>query len=262
MRALRALSVLLMAALVAAGAQLCLAQQASGGRDWRAADEEIFELVNEARSQAGASQLRWDPALAAAALEHCRRMVAEGAISHQYRGEPELSERVERAGAHFSVVEENVATGPSPVALHDEWMNSPGHRANLLSSQVDRVGIAVIVARGTLYGVEDFSRAVESLSPEQVEDRVSALLESRGVAVLADRDLARAACALDSGIPAGVGSQRPGFVARWQSGSLDQLPDALLTMLARRQYRSAAVGSCAPRDVASFSAYRLAVLLY
>ena len=189
-------------------------------------------------------------------------MVAEVQIAHRYDREPELAERVERAGARFSLVEENIATGPTPSALHEEWMNSPGHRANLLNPQVNRVGIAVIAASGTLYAVEDFSRAVESLSPDQVENRVAALLASRGLAVVADRDLARSACALDSGIPAGDGSQRPGFVARGQSGSLDQLPDALLTVLARKQYRSAAVGSCAPRDAASFSAYRLAVLLY
>ena len=262
MRSPSIFAVLLVAGLAAAGAQSRYVPQSRGGADWRAADEEIFELANEARAQAGAGQLKWDPVLAAAALEHCRRMVAAGAISHQFNGEPELTQRAEQAGAHFSVVEENVATGPSPVGLHDEWMNSPGHRANLLSPQVDRVGIAVIVSGRTLYGVEDFSHAVESLSPEQIERRVAALIRPSGVAVLTDTSSARAACAMDSGVPAGSDGRQPQFIMRWQSGDLEQLPDALLKRLGTGRYRTAAVGSCAAQDAGSFSAYRLAVLLY
>jgi uncharacterized protein YkwD len=52
--------------------------------------------------------------LAAAARRHCLRMAAEGPISHRYEGEPDLSERAAQAGAHFSLIEENVAVGPDP----------------------------------------------------------------------------------------------------------------------------------------------------
>ena len=58
----------------------------------QAAAEQIFALANQARAQAGVGRLDWDPALADAALQHCLRMAAEGPISHQYNGEPDLSD--------------------------------------------------------------------------------------------------------------------------------------------------------------------------
>jgi uncharacterized protein YkwD len=224
---------------------------------------QIFALANQARAQVGVGRLDWDPALADAALQHCLRMAAEGPISHQYNGEPDLSTRTAQAGAHYSVIEENVAMGPSADAIHEEWMHSPGHRANLLSSDVDRVGVAVVAARGELYAVADYSRAVEQLSAPQVEAKVAALLRTSGVAILRDPSVARAACATDEGMPRSEGGPMARFVMRWQDADLTQLPQALAERLASGKYRQAAVGSC-PAQVAggSFTAYRVAVLLY
>lgn len=229
----------------------------------QAASEQIFALANQARAEAGVGRLQWDPALAAAALAHCRRMAAEGPIAHRYGGEPSLSDRAARAGAHFSVIEENVAVGPSAGAIHEEWMQSPGHRSNLLSPEVDRVGVAVVAARGTLYAVADYSRVVEKLSGLQVEERIAALIRVRGVAILRDATAARAACATDEGMPRSAGEATPRFVMRWQDSDLTRLPEGLVKRLESGQYRQAAVGSC-PAQVAegAFTAYRVAVLLY
>jgi len=241
-----------------------LAQGQNGGApDQRGEAEQIFALANQARVQAGAGRLEWDPSLAAAALEHCRRMALEGPIAHRYGGEQDLSARAARAGAHFSVIEENVAIGPSAEAIHDEWMHSPGHRSNLLSPEVNRVGVAVVAAHGVLYAVADYSRAVESLSASQVEARVAALIRPSGIQVRADSRLARAACATESGIPHTANGAEPRFVMRWQAGDLTELPQQLLERLGSGRYREAAVGSCAAQRVEGpFSAYRVAVLLY
>ncbi|MGD1107100.1 MAG: CAP domain-containing protein [Terracidiphilus sp.] len=252
----------LLAALPALVAAQIAAQGSQDGRGNLAAEaEEIRAMANEARAQAGVGRLEWDQALAAAALQHCQRMAAEGPISHQYRGELDLSARAAQAGAHFSVIEENVAIGPSADRIHEEWMQSPGHRANLLSPDVDRVGVAVVAARGVLYAVADYSRAVEQLSATQVEARVAALIRVSGVAILRDPSLARQACATDEGMPRS--EQMPRFVMRWQAGDLSRLPQALVDRLASGNYRQAAVGSC-PARVAegAFSAYRVAVILY
>ena len=235
---------------------------AQDGRGNQAAEaEEIRAMANEARAQAGVGQLEWDHSLAAAALEHCLRMAAEGPISHQYAGEPDLSARAAQAGAHFSVIEENVAIGPSADAIHEEWMQSPGHRANLLSPDVDHVGIAVVAARGVFYAVADYSRVVEQLSATQVEAQVAALIRVSGVAIVRDPSLARQACATDEGMPRAESGEMPRFVMRWQDGDLSRLPQSLVDRLASGNYRQAAVGSC-PAQVASFSAYRVAVMLY
>jgi hypothetical protein len=223
----------------------------------------IFALANQARAQAGVGRLDWDPALADAALQHCLRMAAEGPISHQYNGEPDLSTRTAQAGAHYSVIEENVAMGPSADTIQEEWMHSPGHRANLLSPDVDRVGIAVVAAHGSLYAVADYSRVVEQLSATQVEARVATLIRVSGVAILRDPSLARTACTTDEGMPRSESGPMARFVMRWQDADLTQLPRALADRLASGKYRQAAVGSC-PAQMAgeSFTAYRVAVLLY
>ena len=102
---------------------------------------QVVTLANEARKAAGLKPLDWDTALALAARQHCERMAAEGLISHRYEGEPDLSERAAQAGAHFSLVEENIAFAETPAAVHEGWMRSPAHRENLLSPDVDHVGV-------------------------------------------------------------------------------------------------------------------------
>ncbi|MFZ0742987.1 MAG: CAP domain-containing protein [Terracidiphilus sp.] len=237
--------------------------QASAVQVMPAAAEQLFALANQARADSGAGRLQWDEALAAAARQHCLRMVAEGPISHRYGGEPDLSDRAGQAGAHFSLIEENVALGPSPAEIHEEWMHSPGHRANLLNPAVDRVGIAVVAGRGELYAVADYARGVQTLAPSQVEARVAALIRPSGVAILNDPAQARAACSMDHGLPASHGGPQAQFVMRWQGADLSRLPQPLVEKLASGQFHRASVGNCPARvGPGDFSAYRIAVLLY
>jgi hypothetical protein len=226
--------------------------------------QQLAALANQARAQSGLPPLKWDSALAEAALKHTSRMVSEGgAIQHHYAGELELSERAGLAGAHFDLIEENIAVGPTPPEIHDAWMHSQGHRANMLNPQVTRIGIAVVAARGVLYATEDFSRGVEAFSGAQVEEQVARLIARSGVKIIPDHSLARAACTANSGLPRFAGAVEPTFVMRWQDSDLSRLPRNLTDQLATRQYRQAAVGSCQPNgDAGTFTAYRVAVLLY
>jgi hypothetical protein len=224
---------------------------------------QIVVLANQARAEAKAGPLKWDEGLAAAARAHCLRMAEEGQIAHRYGGEPDLGARAAQAGAHFSLIEENVALGPSPAAIHDEWMHSPGHRTNLLNPEVDRVGVAVVASRGVLYAVADYARGVATMTDSEVEGAVGALVRASGVTVLEDATAARAACLLDHGLPPASSGPQPGFVMRWQDTNLSHLPKALTVRLASRQFHQAAVGSCAPKDVeGAFTMHRVAVLLY
>jgi hypothetical protein len=243
--------------------QACLFAQDQELPNLRSDAEQILALANQARAQAGVGRLESDPALAQAALYHCRRMAQEGPIAHRYGGEPDLATRASNAGARFGVIEENVAIGPSAEGIHNEWMNSPGHRANLLSPDVNRVGVAVVASRGVLYTVADYSQDVPALSAAQVEARVANLIRVSGVTVLADPALARAACTADSGMPRSASGPPPRFVMRWQDSGLAHLPQPLIDRLGSGEYRQASVGSCPARGVeGSFTAYRVAVLLY
>lgn len=225
--------------------------------------EQLFALANLARMHAGVKPLKWDPALAEAARRHCERMAQEGPIAHRYGGEPSLTERAAAVGAHFSLIEENVAVGPSAESIHDEWMHSPPHRENMLNPNVDRIGTAIVAARGTLYAVADFSSAVQQLSRSQIEARVADMIRVSGVSILPNPAQAREACGTDQGMPASKPGMQPRFLMRWQSSSLDVLPKVLTEKLASGKYRGASVGSCTPEGARdSFSAYRVAVLLY
>jgi uncharacterized protein YkwD len=223
-----------------------------------AAAQQLFVLANQARAAAGAGLLKWDPALAAGALQHCQRMVAEGPIAHRYGGEPDLPARAENNGAHFILIEENVALGSYIATIHQGWLDSPGHRANLLNPQIDSVGIAVVSGGGVLYVVADYARIVPVLSREQVEASFAALIRASGLAIVRNPADARAYCtngARDSG--------RASFLMVWENPDISGLPHDLADRVASGDYHSAAVGACAPHAPASgFTTYRVAVILY
>lgn len=224
--------------------------------------EQLYALANRARTQAGLTALKWDPELAEAARKHCLLMAEKGPIAHRYGGEASVSDRAAEAGARFSLIEENVAVGSSPEQIQDEWMHSPPHRANLMNPKIDRIGTAVVEARGVLYAVADFSEAVQRLSRTQIEAQVGDLIRVSGVAIQHDPTEAREACTTDEGIPHTHHGRQPLFLMRWQASALDRLPKALADRLATGQYHSASVGSCSPEGQNAFSAYRVAVLLY
>jgi Cysteine-rich secretory protein family len=247
-----------------ANAQSTSYAQPGPGQVMAGAAEQLMALANQSRVQNGAGKLQWDESLAAAARQHCLRMAAEGPIAHRYGGEADVAGRAGQAGAHFDLIEENVAVGPSPSEIHAEWMQSPGHRTNLLNPEVNRVGIAVVYARGVLYATADYSRNVQALSQTQVETRIGELIRAnRAVSIVRDNAQARAACTTDHGIPASTSGLQAGFVMRWQSSDLSRLPEVLSEKLVSGRYHQAAVGSCPAQGLeGNFTAYRLAVLLY
>lgn len=224
------------------------------------AEQYLFAAANAERVQRGLQPLRWDAALYRAAQGHAREMAARASISHQYPGEAELADRGRQAGARFSEIAENVAEAPTAVRIHDAWMNSPGHRANLLDSQVDSVGISVLRRDGQLYAVQDFGRTVATLSFAQQEDKVGSLLLSTApIELLPTSEDVRRTCSMDTGYS---GTRRPWFVMRYTAGDLTSLPDALKVELNSGKFHQAAVGACSPRGNQPFTAFNIAVLLY
>lgn len=224
------------------------------------AEQYLFAAANAERAQRGLQPLRWDANLYRAAQSHCQEMASRASISHQYPGEAELTERGRRAGVRFSQISENVAEAPTAVRIHDAWMNSPGHRANLLDTKVDSVGISVLRRDGQLYAVEDFGKTVAVLSLEEQESQVSALISAAAsIEILPPSDDVRHTCSMETGY---AGSRRPSFVMRYTTGDLAKLPDALKTQLATGKFHQAAVGACASHDHQAFTSFNIAVLLY
>jgi hypothetical protein len=227
-------------------------------------DEKIlFDHVNEARVLSGLPALHWDASLAVAARQHCALLVQHEALSHQFPGEEDVKERARHAGAAFSVVAENVALAPTADEIHDEWMHSPPHRANILDPELTAIGIAVMPGHKGLYAAQDFSRAVENLTLLEQEEKIRALISFAAVRTADNPEHtrwneARKACQAPNR-NAGVSTT---FI-KFEAVDLSQLPERLNSMLASGKYRSAAVGACDPGDGANgFTRYRIAVLLY
>ncbi len=241
-----------------------LAQQPVSSADTpTVAEQYLLSAANQERAARGLPLLQRDPQLARAAAQHAQAMALHASISHQFPGEPGLSSRGAAMGVAFSLISENVAEAPGAVQIHDMWMHSPGHRANLLDPEVDVVGIRVIAREGELYAVEDFAKLVPANTIQQQESAISALIAQPGRITLdsdaGDISAARQTCAMSSGF---AGSRKPWFVMRFTSSNLTQLPDELKTRLASGRYHQAAVGACAGNSTTPFTSYNIAVLLY
>lgn len=123
------------------------------------AERQLLYAINQARKAQGLPTLQPDEALATAARTHAQRMAEQGTISHQLPGEPNLLSRARAAGARFTWLAENVAEGLSPTSIHQNFMKSPPHRANILDTNMDSAGIGIAERNGQIFAVEDFSKA-------------------------------------------------------------------------------------------------------
>lgn len=224
------------------------------------AEQYLFSAANAERIQRGLQPLKWDETLHHAAQRHAGEMAARESISHQYPGEADLANRGHEAGARFTVISENVAEAWSAPEIHDAWMQSPDHRANLLDPRVNSIGISVERRDGQLYAVEDFDRTVVNLPFEDQEATVAELLENEArINVIPDAEAARRTCEMNTGY---AGAIKPWFVMRFTAASLDRLPSTLRAKLATGKYHSAEVGACDARSTGPFTAYAIAVMLF
>lgn len=128
---------------------------------------QALALVNEARAAEGLGALGASDALDTAARMHAEDMLARGFYDHVTPEGTTARDRLLAAGGETGAVSgENIArcegcpTPPGPArveAFHEGWMQSPGHRENVLSPGFERFGYAVVGADGETYGVQTFS---------------------------------------------------------------------------------------------------------
>jgi hypothetical protein len=223
------------------------------------AEQYLFTAANAERKTRGLPELGWDESLKHAAVFHAQQIAAREQMSHQFPGEPSLGARGIEAGARFSKIAENVAEAPAAATIHDLWMHSAAHRANLLDPTLDRVGIAVVSRGGELFAVEDFDRSVQTLNFDQQEQAIGKLLTAFGLDVTAGSAEARRTCAMDTGFS---GGSRPAFVMRFTSTDLAALPAVLQEKLNSGRFHKAEIGACRAAQNGSFTTYRVAVMLY
>lgn len=109
-------------------------------------EQKMLELVNQSRRQHGLAPLTFDPELGSVARAHSREMFELGYFAHQSPVTGAPGDRLHAAGIAFGVAGENLAYAPTVEIAHRGLMQSPGHRANILSPDFQRVGIGVVAA--------------------------------------------------------------------------------------------------------------------
>ncbi|NMH95012.1 CAP domain-containing protein, partial [Pseudonocardia bannensis] len=117
---------------------------------------QVVILTNEQRARAGCRALRVDDRITAAAQKHSADMATHEYFSHTGRNGSSFGDRV-RAEGYPSPGAENIAQGqPTASRVVEAWMNSPGHRANILDCSLITIGVGHD-ARGD-YWTQDFGR--------------------------------------------------------------------------------------------------------
>lgn len=128
----------------------------SAGIQSSSAASEVVRLTNSARSQNGYAALVEDGALSDAAAVRAREIARS--FSHTRPSGASFSSALSESGVSYLRAGENIASGQKSASeVVNAWMNSPGHRANILNSSYSRIGSASVNIDGTLYWVQIFA---------------------------------------------------------------------------------------------------------
>ena len=115
-----------------------------------ASEQAMIDLVNTERAKAGLKALKFDSKLRDLARYHSEDMFKRGYFSHYSPEGDSAADRASQFGISYQVIGENLAYAPTLDLAHQGLMNSPGHRANILSTDYGKIGIGVM--DGGIYG--------------------------------------------------------------------------------------------------------------
>lgn len=122
------------------------------------AENQMLAMVNNERTSRGLAPLSPDPTLQTLARDYAQEMLQRGYFSHYTPEGLSPFDRMNNAHISFTYAGENLAFSANVALAMQGLMNSPGHRANILSTNYHKVGIGVIDAG--IYGemfVQEFT---------------------------------------------------------------------------------------------------------
>ncbi|MET8944030.1 sigma-70 family RNA polymerase sigma factor [Streptomyces sp. NPDC004542] len=118
---------------------------------------QVVALVNKERAAAGCGPLTEDPQLEEAAQRHSDDMAAQHFFDHTNPDGADPGQRITAAGYRWSTYGENIAQGQQTAqTVMDSWMNSSGHRANILNCSFKDIGVGVHRGSGGPWWTQDF----------------------------------------------------------------------------------------------------------
>ncbi len=119
-------------------------------------DEEVLRLVNIERSKAGLTAFTTNSTLKSAADKRAQETVQS--FSHTRPNGTGFETALNEYGVSYRAAGENIAYGQkSPQEVVTGWMNSPGHRANILNGKFNKIGIGVYKTNGVIYWSQLFT---------------------------------------------------------------------------------------------------------
>ncbi|TDD17945.1 CAP domain-containing protein [Kribbella turkmenica] len=105
-------------------------------------EAQVLKLTNDERAKAGCGPLRTNSALTRSAEGHAADMVDRHYFSHDSLDGRSPFDRMKAAGFRGGAMAENIAVGyQSPAAVVEGWMNSDGHRRNILNCTYTMIGV-------------------------------------------------------------------------------------------------------------------------
>lgn len=122
-------------------------------------EKRMLDLHNKTRTSKGLPRLCVHPVLQKAARLHSQDMIDRDFFSHTNPSGKTFSARIKAAGYKYRAVGENIAGGSNELGAPDHrfqsWMNSTGHRKNILNKSFREVGISA--ATGNFQGTDNFT---------------------------------------------------------------------------------------------------------
>ncbi|MFJ9031174.1 CAP domain-containing protein [Streptomyces sp. NPDC102274] len=129
---------------------------AAPGSNSSSSEAAVLSLVNKERAKVGCSPLRADASLGRLAQDFSDDMAERGFFDHTDPEGKTPWDRADRAGVK-DLGGENIARGQATAqAVMDSWMNSEGHRANILNCDYTRLGVGVHTGSGGPWWTQDF----------------------------------------------------------------------------------------------------------
>ncbi|MEU5333151.1 sigma-70 family RNA polymerase sigma factor [Streptomyces asoensis] len=118
---------------------------------------QVIALVNEERAKAGCGPLTEDPKLRRSAQGHSDDMAARDFFDHVNPDGADPGQRITAAGYRWSTYGENIAKGQQTAeSVMTSWMNSEGHRANILNCSFKNIGIGIHDGSGGPWWTQNF----------------------------------------------------------------------------------------------------------
>jgi uncharacterized YkwD family protein/spore coat assembly protein SafA len=148
-------------ALIYPGQIINIPQPTSAPNDIRTLETEVIRLVNVERSRAGRSALTENNELSHVARLKSQDFIKNNYFSHNSPTYGSPFNMLTSFGIPFTAAAENIASGqPTAVEAMNSWMSSSGHRANILNSMYNQIGVGVARDNnGKLYWTQIFIKS-------------------------------------------------------------------------------------------------------